>query len=119
MYLFIYSSSLKSSFSGASDDDDDDDVSVLCVCVSPSRASSLLRFFASSLSLSSVSKVDKKRYQQIFPTLIFLRETKKKHVILTPHRVDVLVVVLQVLDFVVVSLVVVDDAMQIRRIGDR
>ena len=53
-------------------------MSVLCVCVSPSRAASLLRFFASSLSLSSVSKVDKKRYQQIFPTLIFLRETKKK-----------------------------------------
>ena len=88
-----------------------------CVCVYLRRA--LLRFFASSLSLSSVSKVDKKRYQQIFPTLIFLRETKKKHVILTPHRVDVLVVVLQVLDFVVVSLVVVDDAMQIRRLGDR
>ena len=64
MYLFIYSSSLKNSFSGASDDDDDDDVSVLCVCVSPSRAASLLRFFASSLSLSSVSKVDKKRYQR-------------------------------------------------------
>lgn len=116
MYLFIYSSSLKSSFSGASDDDYDD-VCVCCVCVYLRRA--LLRFFASSLSLSSVSKVDKKRYhQQIFPTLIFRSKRKKKHVILTPHRVDV-VVVLQVLDFVVVSLVFVDDAMQIRRIGDR
>jgi hypothetical protein len=87
-------------------------VCVLCVCIS------VARFFASSLSLS-VSKVDKKRYhQQIFPTLIFRAKRKKKHVILTPHRVDV-VVVLQVLDFVVVSLVFVDDAMQIRRIGDR
>lgn len=88
---------------------------MMCVCVSPSRASSLLRFF-----VLSVSKVDKKRYQQqIFPTLIFRAKRKKKHDILTPHRVDV-VVVLQVLDFVVVSLFFVDDAMQSRRrIGDR
>ena len=87
-----------------------------CVCVSPSRAASLLRFFA--LSLSLYQKWIKRDISDFPDTNLSFAKRKKKHVILTPHRVDV-VVVLQVLDFVVVSLVFVDDAMQIRRIGDR
>lgn len=92
---------------------------MMCACVSLSRAllRASSRFFALSL-------VDKKISE--FLTLIFRakhahpqsQRRKKRHDFLTPHRVDV-VVVLQVLDFVVFSLVFVDDAMQSRRGGDR
>jgi len=93
---------------------------MMCACVSLSRA--LLR--ASSRFFFALSLVDKKISE--FLTLIFRakhahpqsQRRKKRHDFLTPHRVDV-VVVLQVLDFVVFSLVFVDDAMQSRRGGDR